>query len=85
MTKKVTVPLGEVGFAELSVIVAVHWLGWLKATDEGLQLALVDVAPSVTMAAKLTALVGNAAPVSPPMQYTKSDPTTQLKSKTFVG
>ena len=43
LLEKVTVPVGGVGAVEVSVTVAVHVVGWLTATLDGLQLTLVPV------------------------------------------
>lgn len=43
LLEKVTVPIGEVGLAEVSVTVAVHDVAWKTATIDGLQLRLVLV------------------------------------------
>jgi hypothetical protein len=40
---KLTVPVGGVGVAELSVTLAVHDVAWFTAIDEGVQLIVVDV------------------------------------------
>jgi len=47
LLEKVTVPVGGVGAVEVSVTVAVHVVGWLTATLDGLQLTLVLVAVPV--------------------------------------
>jgi hypothetical protein len=44
LLEKVTVPVGVVGVTEVSVTVAVQVVGWLTATDAGVQLTAVEVA-----------------------------------------
>jgi len=50
LLEKVTVPLGEVGLTEVSVTVTVHWVGWLRSTDEGLQVAMAELVLCVSEA-----------------------------------
>ena len=47
LLEKVTVPVGVEGVLEVSVTVAVHVLGWLTATVDGLQLRIVLVDDNV--------------------------------------
>ena len=53
LVEKVTVPVGEVGTAELSVTNAVHRVAWFTATMDGAQLTVVLVLsrPGVTTVA----------------------------------
>ncbi len=62
---KVTVPVGAVGVAKVSVTVAVHEVAWLTTTVPGLQLTLVVVGCTcVTVRLKVPELV--LCVVSPP-------------------
>jgi hypothetical protein len=43
LLEKVTMPVGDVGVAEVSVTVAVHIVAWLTATEAGEHVTLVEV------------------------------------------
>jgi hypothetical protein len=43
LLERVTMPVGEVGVAEVSVTVAMHIVGWLTATEVGEHITLVEV------------------------------------------
>jgi len=57
LLERVTVPLGEVGTAEVSVTVAEHVVGRLTATLGGLQLTLVVVVPVPVVPSDITETV----------------------------
>ena len=44
LLEKVTVPVGEVGLVEVSIMMAVQIVAWLTATGDGAQLTVVLVA-----------------------------------------
>src|SRR2546426_843636 len=69
------------GQSVFPVTVAVHWVGWLTATEEGLQLMLVEVVLG-DVDAKNTPLLqvplGTPLPLFPPIQYTYPESNAQL-------
>ena len=81
LLEKVTVPIIGAGVGEVSVTVAVHWVGWLTATEGGLQLMLVEVVLG-DVDAKNTPLLqvplGTPLPLFPPIQYTNPESNAQL-------